>query len=67
MIWTLATMLKCPCSAFFFSNYVQHFNDIRDTLFSWFERQRIKKNYIVHQFHEITPQNKSTKLKKAMI
>ena len=36
-------MLKCPCSAFF-SNYVQHINDICDTLFPWFERQRIKKN-----------------------
>jgi len=41
MIWTLATMLKCPCSAFF-SNYVQHINDIHDKLFPWFECQIIQ-------------------------
>ena len=60
MIWTLATMLKCPCSAFF-SNYVEHINNILDTLFICFELQRIQKKYIVHQFHGITPQNTSTK------
>ena len=27
----------------FFSNYVKHINDIRDTLFLCFERQRIQK------------------------
>jgi len=42
MIWTLTTMLKYPCSAFF-PNYVEHINDIRDTLFLWFECQRIQK------------------------
>jgi len=60
MIWTLATMLKCPCSAFF-PNYVQHINDIHDTLLSWFERKRIQKIYIMHQFHGIPPQNRKTK------
>ena len=61
IIWTLATMLKYPCSGFF-SNYIQYFNDIPDTPCSWFEHQRIqKKNYIVHQFHGISPQNTSTK------
>ena len=45
MIWTLTTMLKYPCSAFF-PNYVEHINDIRDTLFLWFERLRIQKKII---------------------
>ena len=31
MIWTLAIMLKCSCSAFFL-NYVQHINGIHDLL-----------------------------------
>jgi len=42
MILTLVTMLKCPCSAFFL-NYAEHINDIRDTVFLWFEHQRIQK------------------------
>ena len=32
MIWTLATKLKCLCSAFFL-NYVQHINNIQDIYF----------------------------------
>ena len=32
MIWTLATMVKYPCSAFF-KNYSEHINDIFDSLF----------------------------------
>ena len=43
MIWTLASMLKSHV-LYFFSNYVQHINDINDTRFPWFERQRIQKN-----------------------
>ena len=35
-------MVKYPCSAFFLK-YVKHINDIRDTLFLCFERQRIQK------------------------
>ena len=65
MIWTLTTMLKYPCSTFF-SNYVQHFNDIRDTLFTWFECQRIKKIISCSSsmgYHlKIQEQNKKKKL-----
>ena len=32
-------MVKYPCSAFF-QNYVEHINDICDSHFLWFERQR---------------------------
>ena len=42
MIWTLATMLKCLCFAFL-KNYVQHINDIHETLFQYFEHERIQK------------------------
>ena len=63
MIWTFTTMLKCPCSTFLL-NYVQHINDIRDTFFPYFERQRIKKNNNVRHFHGKSPQNRSTKSKK---
>ena len=58
MIWTLATMLKCPCSAFF-SNYVEHINDICDTLFLCFECQRIQKKL----YHEPTPWDITSKYK----
>jgi len=66
MIWTLATMRKYPCSAFF-SNYVQHFNDIHDTLFSCFERQKIQKKL----YRAPVPLNNTSKykhkIKKTMI
>ena len=35
-------MVKFPCYAFF-KNYVEHINDICDSLFLWFEHQRIQK------------------------
>ena len=56
MIWTLTTMLKYPCSAFF-PNYVEHINDIRDTLFTCFERQRIQKQL----YHVLVPWNNTLK------
>jgi len=56
-------MVKYSCSAFF-QNYVEHINHICDFLFLGFERHRIQRNYIVHRFHGITSQNKSTKSKK---
>ena len=58
MIWTLATMLKYPCSAFF-SNYIQHFTDICDSLFLWFERQRIRKEL----YRAPVPWNRTSKYK----
>jgi len=58
MIWTLATMLKCPCSAFF-SNYVEHINDICDSFFLWFECQRIQKKL----FYAPVPWNNTSKYK----
>jgi len=51
----------------FFLNYVQQSTNNRDTFFPYFKRQRIKKIYIMHQFHgqhlKIGEQNK----KKTMI
>jgi len=61
MIWTLTTMLKFPCSAFF-SNYVQHINDFRDTLFHGLNVKESKKNISCTSFMEyhlkIEAQNK---------
>jgi len=51
MIWTLASMLKSHV-LYFFSNYVQHINDINDTRFPWFERQRIQKKISCTSFME---------------
>jgi len=48
----------------FFSNYVKDINNICDSFFYGLNVKESKKNYFVHHFHGITPQNTSTKSKK---
>ena len=57
---SLQLCLKSHVQYFFFKNYAQNFNDIRDQPFPFFGRQRIQKKNIVHHFHGQPPQNWST-------
>ena len=66
MIWTLETMIKCPCYAFF----KIMFNTLLISVTHFFCSLNIKeskKTYIVHKFHGQRPQISITKSRKTMI